>query len=143
LSRLAPDEIERLTQALGAHDYLGRILDEIEALQRIVFHANRRADWSLARRSAEHILIAEIVYRYQGHPEQVYFALRALEDGGRTWEAAVRELAAAVHSYFTTPLGLVMRQDLFGEEVVFLTPDAYDWTAQLKGRACPADRRGT
>jgi hypothetical protein len=139
---LAPDEIERLTQACGAHDYLGRILGEIEALQRIVFHANQRADWSRVRRSAQQILMAEIVYRYQGHPEKVYFALRALEDGGQSWPVAIRELAAAMHSYFTTPLGLVMRQELFGEEVVFITPDAYDWTAQLQGRECPADGQG-
>jgi hypothetical protein len=133
LSRIAPEETERLTQAIHAQDCLRRILGELEGLHRVVFHDNPNADWSLARRSAEQILIAEIVSRFQGYPDGVYFALRALEDGGKTWEAALRDTAAAMHSYYTTPLGIVMRQDLFGDQAVFFTPDAETWTQQLRG----------
>jgi hypothetical protein len=139
LSRLAPDEIERLTRALRAHEHLQRILGEIEELQRIVFYANARADWSLARRSAEQILIAEIVYRHKGDPEGVRRALRVAEHSGQTWDAALRELAAAVHSYYTTPLGMVMRQGLFGRDTVFITPDAHEWTAQQEGKKHSTD----
>jgi hypothetical protein len=134
LSRLAPDEIERLTQTLHAHDYLEQIVREIETLQRVVFYAHPDADWRLQHRSAEQILIAELVYRYQRQPERVLAALRAVERSGRTWEAAIGELAAAAHSYYTTPLGMVMRQDLFGPQAVFVTPDAYMWAAQTRGR---------
>jgi hypothetical protein len=139
LSQLAREEIERLTAALQAHDYLARIVREIERSHRVVFHDNKRVDWDLVRRSAEQILIAELVCRYQGRAEGVYFALRALEDGGQKWDAALRGLAAAIHSYFTTPLGMVMRQDLFGSDAVFITPDAHTWTAQLKGRPATND----
>jgi hypothetical protein len=133
LSRITPDELERLNQAVHALDYLEHVVREIETLQRVVFYANPRADWRLQRRSAEQILIAEIVYRYQRRPEQVLAALQAIERSGQTWEAAVGELAAAIHSYYTTPLGLVMRQDLFGPQAVFLTPDAYAWADQTRG----------
>ena len=143
MSQLACEEIDRLTAALQAHDYLARIVREIEQSHRVVFHDNKRVDWALVRRSAEQILIAELVCRYQGRVDGVYFALRAMEDGGQNWDAALRELAAAIHSYFTTPLGMVMRQDLFGPDTVFITPDAYTWTAQLKGRPATRDTGAT
>jgi hypothetical protein len=139
VAQLARQEIDRLTAALQAHDYLARIVHEIEQSHRVVFHANQRVDWDLVRRSAEQILIAELVCRYQGRADGVYFALRALENAGQKWEAALQELAAAMHSYFTTPLGMVMRQDLFGSDAVFITPDAHTWTAQLKGRPATRD----
>ena len=66
-----------------------------------------------------------------------------MQDAGQNWEAALRELAAAIHSYFTTPLGMVMRQDLFGSDAVFITPDAHTWTAQLKGRPATRDTGAT
>ncbi len=140
MSRLAPDEIERLTQTLYAHDYLERIVREIEGLLRVVFYANPHADWRLQRRSAEQILIAELVYRYQREPGRVLAGLQALQRNGQTFEAAVGELAAAIHSYYTTPLGIVMRQELFGPQAVFITPDAYEWADQTRGR--PADPSG-
>ena len=138
MSRIAPDELERLVQAVQTQAHLQQVAGEIETLQRVVFYANPRADWRLQRRSAEQILIAEIVYRYQYHPERILAALRASERGGQTWEVAVRELAAAIHSYYTTPLGIVMRQDLFGPQAVFLTPDAYEWADQTRGRPASA-----
>ena len=134
LSRITPDELERLSQAVRAQDYLEHVVREIEALQRVVFYANPHADWRLQRQSAEQILIAELVYRYQRQPERVLSALQAIERGGQTRAAAVGELAAAVHSYYTTPLGMVMRQDLFGPQAVFITPDAYEWADQTRGR---------
>lgn len=134
MAQLSREQIETVLAAIGTNDYLCRVRDEIEQMLRVVFHANARADWDLTRRSAEQMLVAEIVSRYQGDYQRVFFALRAQEDGGQTWNAAIRELAAGIHSYFTTPLGMVMRQDLFGKEAVFITPDAYDWAAQLRGR---------
>ena len=133
MPQVARDQIDGLTAAMQTHDYLRRIVREIAQLHRVVFHGNKRADWSLVHRSAEQILIAEIVSRYHGQVDRLYYTLRSREDGGRTWEAAISEIAGSIHSYFTTPLGIVMRQDMFGSEVVFFTPDAYDWTAQQKG----------
>lgn len=134
LAQIPREQLAGLTAAIQSHDYLDRVVREIEELHRVVFHANERVDWSLVRRSAEQILITEIVGRHRGQIEGVFFALRAMENGGKSWEAAIRELAASMHSYYTTPLGIVMRQDLFGTDVVFITPDAYVWTDRLRGR---------
>lgn len=134
MARISREQVADLTAAIQSHDYLDRIAREIEELHRVVFHANQRADWSLVRRSAEQILITEIVSRHRGQIDGVFFALRAMENGGKSWEAGIRELAASVHSYYTTPLGIVIRQDLFGADVVFITPDAYVWTDRLRGR---------
>lgn len=139
MSRLTREQLEALSAAIRTQDCLERVVGEIEHLHRVVFHANQRANWDVVRRSAEQILVAEIVCRHRGQPDGVYFALRAMEDGGRTWDAAIRELAASIHSYYTTPLGIVMRQDLFGPDVVFFTPDALESSAQLK-RAAGAER---
>jgi len=129
LPRLDTAEFERLTRTLHGDATLGRALSEIEALHRVVFHANPRVDWSLLARSAVQILIAEIVYRHQGRPEGLLAALRAAQNSG----SSIAGAAAAIHSYYTTPLGLLMRQELFGADTVFITPDAYDWTALSKG----------
>lgn len=133
MARIPHEQIGSLTAAIHAQDYLRRVAHEIEQLLRVVFHDNERADWDLARRSAEQILITEIVSRYRGQADGIYYALRAMEDGGKPWDVAVRDLAAAIHSYYTTPLGMVMRQDLFGEDTIFITPDAYTWIERLRG----------
>jgi len=129
VSKLSQEEYERLTAAVRSQDHLQRLVDEIEHLHHVVFHANERADFSLARQSAEQILIAEMLLRHQGRPEGLYYVLRSMEDAGKPWAVAIAELAAAIHSYFTTPLGIVMRKDLFGEKAVFIAPDAHEWTA--------------
>jgi hypothetical protein len=138
VAQLARGELERLLVAIREQDHFRRLVDEIERLHRIVFHSNTRADWSRVRDSAEQVVLADIVIRRQGDVAAVYYALRALEDGGRAWDAAIAELAAGMHSYFTTPLGIVMRQDLFGEDAIFVTPDAYDWVRALRAPR-PAD----
>jgi hypothetical protein len=143
LPQLAREQIDTLLTAIRADDHLRRVRDEIEQMQRVVFHALQHADWDLARRSAEQILISELICRYQGDPQRVFFTLRAMEDGGQSWDSAVRDLSAAIHSYYTTPLGMVMRQDLFGKDAVFITPDAYDWTAQLRGRPAKGPSEST
>lgn len=132
MAHVPREQIRSLTAALDAQDHLRRVADEIEQKHRVVFHASERADWSLVRRSAEQILIAEILNRHDGQPDGIYYALRKLEDAGQSWDAAVRELAATIHSYYTTPLGIVLRQDLFGPEAIFFTPDAREWTAGMK-----------
>jgi len=114
------------------HDHLRRVCSAIEDMHRVVFYGYREADWTRAGASAEQILIAELVSRHQGNPDGVFFALRALEDGGKTWDEAIRELAAAIHSYFTTPLGIILRQDLFGDAAVFMLPAAKEWAAELR-----------
>jgi len=58
-------------------------------------------------------------------------ALRRMETDGKSWDVAIRDMAAGIHSYYTTPLGVVMRQDLFGPDAIFFTPDAYDWTIRI------------
>lgn len=133
MAQIAREELERLEAALDSQDCLRRVVDEIAKLQRVVFHGNERADWELVRTSARQILMAEIVTRHYGNPEGVFLNLRALEDAGRSWDAAITELATAIHSYFTTPLGVVLRQDLFGDAAVFLTPDAVEWSRRLRG----------
>lgn len=137
MAQIAQDELDRLTNAIRTHDHLRRMVAEVERLHRVVFHGNERADWSLVGRSAEQILIAEIVHRHRGNTEGIFFALRSLEDGGKTWDEAVGTLASAMHSYYTTPLGVVMRHELFGADAVFFTPDAYEWTRLQR----PAPRR--
>ncbi len=139
MPRIAAEQIEGLTRAIHAQDCLRRILNELEALHRIVFHGDEQADWGLVRRSAEQILIAEIVSRHGGNPDGLFLALRALEDGGKSWDVAIRDLAAGIHSYYTTPLGVVLRQNLFGEQTVFIMPDAHEWTARL--RAAPTAKK--
>lgn len=134
MPQIAAEQLERLSAIIRHDASLERIVREIEGLHRIVFHDNPRADWSRVRQSAEQILIAELVNRYQGEIGGLLRALRDLEQGGTRWEAACRELARGMHSYYTTPLGIVMRQDLFGDQAVFITPDAYAWTARQRGQ---------
>lgn len=132
VTHVSRDQVDTLMAALAEHDHLRRVVDEIEQKHRVVFHANPRADWSLVRRSAEQILVAEILNRHDGQADGIYFALRKLEDAGQSWDAAVRTLAATIHSYYTTPLGVVMRQDLFGAAAIFFTPDARDWMMEMQ-----------
>ena len=121
------EQLDSLIAAIHSHDFLRRMLESLEQHLRLVFHANEHAVWNMVRATAEQILVAEIVSRHKGNIDGIYFALRDLEAGGRTWEAAINELAGRVHSYYTTPLGVLMRKNLFGENAVFLTTDAHDW----------------
>jgi hypothetical protein len=132
--RIAPEQLKALSDAIHSHDFLHRLWREIEHLQRVVFHSNERADWKLARASAEQILMAELFLRHKGNIDGVYFDLRKREGEGKNWAAALREYAGYIHAYFTTPLGIVMRRDLFGDAVIFLSPDATEWAKQA-GRA--------
>jgi hypothetical protein len=120
---LLEDELHSLREAVQNHDFLHRIVREIERLHRIVFHA-QRLDWQYVRAAAEEILIADIVTRYGGNIDGVYFALRKTEDGGMDWQRAIANYAAYAHNYYTTPLGVVMRKSLFGEASHFVTPAA-------------------
>ncbi len=123
MSQLSVDDHERLRKAVYEHDFLHRILREIERLQRVVFHAEA-LDWQFVRASAEEILIADIVHRHQGGIDGVYYALRKSEDSGRDWRSAIHEYASYIHNYYTTPLGVVLRRGLFGERSHFVTPAA-------------------
>lgn len=123
MSRITAEEIERLTLAIHSHDFLHRIQRRIEQLHRIVFHAES-LDWKFVRLSAQEILIADIVTRHQGGIDGIYFALRAIEDGGRDWQSAIEEYSSYIHNYYTTPLGVLIRRDLFGKESHFVTPNA-------------------
>ena len=55
--------------------------------------------------------------------------LRAIEDGGRDWQSAIEEYASYIHNYYTTPLGVLIRRDLFGNHSHFVTPNAGDDSA--------------
>lgn len=134
MARLDSRKTGEITAAIHSHDFLHRVLRRVERLQRIVFHDLPRANWKNARRSAEQILIAEIVTRYQGDIDGVYHALRKREKEGATWEAAIRDLAGAMQSYYTTPLGIVLRRDLFGDDAVFLSPEAQNWISKEHSR---------
>ncbi len=134
MAHLARKQRSFLIKAIASEEFLQRVLGEIARLHEVVFHADKKADWDLVVSSAEQILVSEIVLRHDGQPLGVFYALRAIEDGGQSWDAAIGKLAAAIHSYFTTPLGIVMRQNLFGKDAVFISPDAHTWTAQTKGQ---------
>jgi hypothetical protein len=141
LPQVVPEQYEALAAAIHAHDHLRRIVDAVENHHRLVFHANDRVDWSQVRQSAEQILMAEIVTRHKGNVDGVYFALRAAEAGGKPWNVAIQDLGATIHSYFTTPLGVLMRRDLFGEQAAFIAADAYDWIRQRESaRAARAEQ---
>ncbi len=125
MSSILPAERKRLEKAIRDHAFLHRVLRQIEHLHRVVFHAEA-LEWSYVRIAAEEILIADIVTRHQGGIDGVYYALRHIEDKGHDWAAAVNEYASYIHNYYTTPMGVVMRRDLFGEAAHFVTPAAED-----------------
>jgi hypothetical protein len=123
MSRISAEQHESLRQAIHEHDFLHRALRRIEQLHRVVFHA-QALDWQYVRAAAEEILIADIIHRHKGNIDGVYFALRKAEDGGRSWQQAIEEYGAYAHNYYTMPLGVVLRKDLFGEASHFVTPAA-------------------
>ena len=123
MPRISDEQHAQLRQAILDHAFLHRILRHIEHLHRVVFHAED-LDWQFVRASAEEILIADVVTRHQGSIDGVYFALRKNEDNGHSWEYAINEYAAYTHNYYTMPLGVVLRRDLFGEAGHFVTPAA-------------------
>lgn len=123
MSRIADEQRARLRAAILDHEFLRRVLRHVENLQRIVFHA-ADLDWQFVRATAEEILMADIITRYQGNIDGVYFALRKLEEGGKTWQHAITQYATYIHNYYTMPLGVVLRKDLFGEDSHFITPAA-------------------
>lgn len=129
MAQAGPELVERLTAAVRSHDFLRDLVLRIEQSQNVVFHASPRAEWSNARGSAEQILITEIITRYQADVGGVQQALRDLERDGMPWRDAIRDFAARVQSYYTTPLGIVMRRSLFGDDAVFLSPEALEWVA--------------
>ncbi len=129
MAQAAPELVARLTAAIQSHDFLRDIVSQIEQSQNVVFHASPRAEWSNARRSAEQILITEIITRYKADVGRVQQTLRDLETSGMPWRDAIRDFAARVQSYYTTPLGIVMRRNLFGDDAVFLSPEALEWVA--------------
>lgn len=113
--RITPEEISRLRKAVHEHDFLHRVLRRIETLHRVVFHG-REKDWKDLRALSEEILITDIVTRHKGCIDGVFFKLREIEDGGRDWKSAIDEYAAYIHNYYTTPLGGLLRKDVFGEK---------------------------
>lgn len=137
MARISPEECDQLRKAIHEHDFIHRILRRIEHLQRVVFHAEHLAPM-FVRASAEEILIADLVSRHRGQIDGVYYALRKSEDAGKTWQHAIAEYAAYIHNYYTTPLGVVMRKDLFGDDSHFVTPAAGKDSALFKDADAPA-----
>lgn len=123
MSQILPETRDKFSKAIAEHDFLHRVLRRIEHLHRVVFHA-QVLDWRYVRAAAEEILIADIVTRHGSNIDGVYHALRKIEDAGRDWPSAINEYASYIHNYYTTPLGVVLRRDLFGEASHFVTPAA-------------------
>ncbi len=121
MSQISIEEQEKLRGSIHEHAFLHRILRCIEHLHRVVFHAEE-LEWSYVRSAAEEILMADILTRHQGGIDGVYHALRQIEDSGKDWAKAIDQYASYIHNYYTTPLGVVMRRDLFGESSHFVTP---------------------
>ena len=69
-------------------------------------------------------MIADIMTRYSGQIDGVYHALRKREESGHSWDQAITDYATYCHNYFTTPLGVVIRLDLFGDDAHFITTAA-------------------
>lgn len=136
MARISDEQRDRLRGAVQSHEYLRRIVRELEKLQRLVFHLHAASPDKL-RPSAEEILIADIIMRHRGNFDGVYFALRAAEDAGRTWDQAIGEYAAAAHAYYTTPLGLLIRRDLFGDGANFISPLASQFVSAVDPQARP------
>lgn len=133
------EQRQKLHDAIGSHDFLHRILRQVEHLHRVVFHERvKNLDWQFIRASAEEILIADLISRHAGQIDGVYFALRKAEDSGRSWQQAIAEYASYIHNYYTTPLGVVMRRDLFGGDCHFVTPAADPINKQSAARASVA-----
>jgi hypothetical protein len=131
--QVSSEKREQLRQAIHSHDFLHRIMRQVEHLHRVVFHQRAKdLDLQFIRASAEEILIADILTRQEGNIDAVYFALRKIEDSGRTWQHAISDYAAYVHNYYTTPLGVLLRRDLFGEDCHFVTPAAGKYATPVK-----------
>jgi len=133
VSLVSAAQREQLRQDLATHDFLHRILRQIEQLHRIVFHDQAKTlDWKHVRASAEEILMGDILTRHGGNIDGVYYALRRSEEAGKTWRQAITDYATYVHNYYTTPLGVLILRDLFGEDCHFITPAAGRLSAARK-----------
>jgi hypothetical protein len=123
------NQLERLRHAIRDKDFLHRIVRKVEQLHRVVFNA-AELERNFVRGSAEEILIADIMTRHNGEVDGVYFALRKAEERGKSWDQAISEFASYIHSYYTTPLGVVLCRDLFGDDCHFVTPAAGRYSAR-------------
>src|SRR5262245_51686607 len=102
LMLVSKEKREQIRQAIHSHDFLHRIMRQVEHLHRVVFHQRVKGlDLHFIRASAEEILIADILTRHEGNIDGVYFALRKVEDGGRSWQHAISEYSAYIHNYYT------------------------------------------
>lgn len=140
MPRISEEQLNQLRKAIHEHPHLRRIVRHVEHLQKVVFHAES-LDWQFIRASAEEILIADIVTRHQGSFDGVYFALRRMEDSGKPWTQALLEYSTYIHNYYTTPLGVVLRRDLFGDSSHFVTPSAGPDSALRRLPAVAAGRQ--
>jgi hypothetical protein len=120
-------QLLELTNLIQSHDQLRAVQTEVERVLRVVFHDLPRADWNRAQQAAQQILIAELVTRHRGRADGLLADLAARQKAGLSREAALHELAARIHAYYTTPLGIMLRCDLFGAGAVFVSPEALGW----------------
>ncbi|MCK6457850.1 MAG: hypothetical protein L6Q92_15130 [Phycisphaerae bacterium] len=131
MARLPEAEVERLRSIVRTHDFLHRIARVVERLHRLVFHAHT-LDVQRMRSSAEEIVIADLMLRHRGNCDGVYHALREAEARGKTWAKAIDDYAGAIHAYYTTPLGILIRRDLFGDSAHFISPLADELAAAVQ-----------
>ncbi|MGE3181461.1 MAG: hypothetical protein AB7N71_07520 [Phycisphaerae bacterium] len=139
ISQINKEKRAELEAAIASHDFLCALVREIETQHKLVFHAVSALDWDRVHKSAEQILIAEIMTRHAGNIQGIYTVIESLQRHGREWAAAIRELASRIHSYFTTPLGIMLRVDLFDRDAVFISPDA-DRYFDAKAVAAPESK---
>ena len=132
--KISAEKLERIAAQIRSAGRLREVCAEIEQLQKVVFHNLESADWSRSGRVAEQILIADILTRQQGEPGRIEQDLKNREQKTGSPQRAVQECASYIHSYFTTPLGIMMRRELFGDAATFLAPEALEW---IEGRETP------
>lgn len=124
---LPADQLAQLTDTLRADGLCQELLRDIERLHRVVFHSSATADWSRAGKSAEQIILADVAMRHDGDLQKLHAEYAQNQQAGRSNDEARQTIAARLHSYYTTPLGITIRRDLFGDDAVFFVPEAAEW----------------
>ncbi len=108
-------------------DSLCRVIAE---QQRAVFHrADHQADQE--RVVAEQILLAEVQTAHAGDPNALIFLLDRRIQQGAPEVQVIQEFAQRLHSYYTTPLGVAVRKELFGGSAE-LAPDSKPRSGQAR-----------
>ncbi|MBN2447841.1 MAG: hypothetical protein JXO22_14005 [Phycisphaerae bacterium] len=124
---ITQEQYDELSHAIDDVPMLREVRDEIVQAQKVVFHDLKGADWTRSEAVARQIMIADLSTRHHGDVHRMEEELRQCEQRCGSHATALQQTASYIHSYFTTPLGIMMRCELFGDGAVFLSPEALKW----------------